>query len=630
MNVRLEIEGLRALAVIAVILFHAGASFIPGGYLGVDVFFVISGFLITRNIAEEKERGLFTLRGFYWKRVMRLFPACAATILVTLLLGSIILPPDEVIQLGRSAIAAVFGVSNIFFWGQVGYFDSDAHFKPLLHTWSLGVEEQFYLVWSICVSVGLPMLQRVGMLWLIIAAASASLGAATIIVNHDPSAVFYLAPFRIFQFTAGITLALGRPPMPSNKWIKSAIFVAGLSAIIASFALLGSAMPMPQLYSLIPCLGAAAVIYVGADHPVGPILANFLMRYIGRISYSLYLVHWPIASLWTEELFLNAKIVALTFLLGVLQFHLIENPLRRAGRKVGTRTAPAIICVCAALLILCESSFAELTSGLRFRLPIALRNMPSDSEFWAERNSSVRLRTCFLLPGQTFSSFDKPECLSIVPGKKNIIIIGDSLASDLYSAFRQAYPKVHFLQATSGNCFPILDTPNTPGTLADRTCRDMLDFVFNEFLPASHLNAIILEAGWPQWPPAFHDQMSKTIAYLRPFADRVYLAGPPVRFTKNVSTLLFESRAISITSATDYVLSHDFNAANDVLIKRFSEEVEYIDLQKIMCADRCRLFDPDGRRIFLDFAHLTKAGATYLASILESKYPHLIDGVSGN
>ena len=489
---RPEIEGLRAVAVIAVVLFHAGFGFIPGGFLGVDIFFVISGFLITRNIITEAEGGEFRLSRFYWRRILRLFPASATTIFVTVLAGFVLLPPDEVIQLTHSAIAAILAVSNVYFWMHVGYFDTDAQFKPLLHTWSLGVEEQFYLVWSLSLAAGLPFIRRLGMLWLILAAAIASLVASTVVLKHDASAAFYLAPFRIFEFAAGIGLALGDPTSLSNKPFRAAIFLAGLVAVLCSFLLLDSSAPMPGPLSLIPCLGASAVIYAGAEHPIGMVLTNPTARFVGRISYSLYLTHWPVAIfIGTETPWQKLAVLAVSLLTASVQFYLVEDPVRRAGRGSSMRPMFACaVCIAGALCIGSEAALASATQGLKFRLPVALRDMPSDEQLWAERNVTVRVGKCFLVPDQKFSDFDQRACMNIDPNKPNILVIGDSFASDLYSAFTQAYPDIHFLQATSGNCLPILNTPS------DRNCRDMLNYVFGHFLPSHRLDGVVLEAGW--------------------------------------------------------------------------------------------------------------------------------------
>ena len=287
---RPEIEGLRAAAVGAVVLFHSGFGVVSGGFLGVDVFFVISGFLITRNIVYEMEGNEFRLSYFYWRRILRLFPASATTILATLLAGFVLLPPEEVKQLAHSAISAIFAVSNIYFWMHVGYFDTDAHLKPLLHTWSLGVEEQFYLVWAPSLAVGLRFIRRRGMLWLILAAAAASLMGATIVLDHDPSAAFYLAPFQIFEFAAGIWLALVDPEGPRNRALRTAIFLAGLVAVLCSFLLLDGSAPIPGPVALLPCLGTAAVIYAGAEQPAEIVLTNPAMQ-IRRANILLSISH---------------------------------------------------------------------------------------------------------------------------------------------------------------------------------------------------------------------------------------------------------------------------------------------------------------------------------------------------
>jgi hypothetical protein len=460
------------------------------------------------------------------------------------------------------------------------------------------------------------------MLWLILATAVASLAGATVVLNYDPSAAFYLAPFRIFEFAAGIGLALGDPAFPSNRPLRAAIFLAGLVAVLCSFLLLDSSVPMPGPLALVPCLGAAAVIYAGAEHPARMVLTNPIARFVGRISYSLYLTHWPVAIfIGTETPWQKLAVLTVSFLTASTQFYLVEDPIRRTGRGTG-RMRPVracAVCIALALCIGSEAALASATQGLKFRLPAALRDMPSDQQLWVERNDTVRVGKCFLVPDQKFSDFDQLDCMSIDPNKPNILVIGDSFASDLYSAFTQAYPDVHFLQATSGNCFPILNTPS------DRNCRDMLNFVFADFLPNHRVDGVVLEAGWGY----DFDKIDATLEFLKPLVGGVYLAGPPVEFQKDISNLIFESRSIDIESATQYVFAHRHpgTGANDALIQRFAGQVSFINLHSIICTYKCRLFDPEGRRIFLDFGHLTKAGATYLANILKSQHPHLLGRV---
>ncbi|MER9188286.1 acyltransferase family protein [Mesorhizobium australicum] len=236
-KIRTEIEGLRAVAVLSVILFHLGVTWLPGGFLGVDVFFVISGFLITTNILRDLERDRFSFKEFYLRRFLRLFPALATTALATLVASFILLPPDEVMDLARSAVAAIFSVSNIYFWSKVGYFDTAAHLKPLLHTWSLGVEERFYLIWPATLVATLRLFGPRTALWVVGCAGIASMVAALVTVGSSPSTAFYLMPFRMFEFALGIVVAL---PWRRPKLGAPLTNIVGGSGLLA---VLGGGLP---------------------------------------------------------------------------------------------------------------------------------------------------------------------------------------------------------------------------------------------------------------------------------------------------------------------------------------------------------------------------------------------------
>jgi peptidoglycan/LPS O-acetylase OafA/YrhL len=622
MKFRPEIEGMRAVAVVAVILFHAGFSFVPGGFLGVDIFFVISGFLITSNVLAEFSQGKFSFVGFYRRRVLRLFPASATTVLVTLVVSFFCLPPDEVVNLAKSALSALAAVSNIYFWTQVGYFDTDAHLKPLLHTWSLGVEEQFYLVWPALLLLLMRIGGRRAILLGVLTAGVASLAGASLFIKSDPSAVFYLMPFRIFEFTIGIVVAVAQFPSRGRLFQPGIIGSAGLLAIVFSIVFLDSGWPMPSIYSLVPCLGAAAIIYGGNTQPIAAILSGRVITFIGRISYSLYLVHWPIvifaAQAGANGLTGKLTILALCFLAAIGQYFFVEQPLRHSKRGIRFMSVRTALSCCAALIVLAASTavYALTTDGLRFRLPPELRQIPTATQMWEERNRSVRMWKCFLLPSETFADFDKDECLKTITGVKNYLVVGDSLSADLYSTLSQAYPNVSFLQATSGGCTPIL------GNQRDKNCANLLSFIFNDFILQHKIYGIILGGNWA---PADLIGIDKTLAYLRAHVGRVMLAGPPVRFAEPVPSLIFESRMLDVRSVEHFAYSRRylFDPLNETLIEKYAANMPFINLQEAMCLKGCHLFTESGKLMFIDNFHLTVAGASYLANNMRRLYPNL-------
>lgn len=618
---RPEIQGLRALAVGAVLLFHAGFSFVSGGFLGVDIFFVISGFLITGNIARDIESGIFNPWHFWGRRIRRLQPALAVTTLVTMIAAYFVFPPDEVVGLGRSAVAAIFSVSNILFWSKVGYFDIGAHLKPLLHTWSLGVEEQLYLVWPLLLLACARLRGKESQMAVVVGLGILSFGSIFLIGEADRSAAFYLMPFRMFEFCIGGALSFSR--FKANVWRDVPLFVLGLAAIFYSILNFNSSMRMPGVFSLVPCFGTALVIVSGNVPVLGRLLANRLMTFIGDISYSLYLVHWPIVVFSSEVLgdgawtwWSKLLILAICLLSAVLLYYLVEDRFKSAPAiwaPLDSRRAFAGCSIMVAAVVLIFGHI-WISDGWRFRLPDELKNIPTASEMWKKRGPTVRIGSCFLTARKTFSDFDSGKCLALSPEKPNYLILGDSTAADLYSVFSQAYPNANFLEATSGNCKPVL------GNQRDDNCRKLLDFIFHDFVMRTKLDGIILNGIW------FHIDLAPlqaTVDYLKKINPHVMVVGADVTFRENVPSLIFKSRGTTIEDAEKFVFSHRPARApvNQLLVERFSKQVFFVDLEEDMLSKGQHVFTEDGQLIFIDFAHLTTAGATYLAKIVAARHP---------
>jgi peptidoglycan/LPS O-acetylase OafA/YrhL len=293
MKYRADVDGLRAVAVLAVVLFHAGIPGLPGGFVGVDVFFVISGFLITRIITEEIDASRFSLLRFYERRARRILPALFAMMAVTAAVAAVFLIPDALADFGRSAAAAALSVSNVYFWRTSGYFDLSAPFVPLLHTWSLGVEEQFYLVVPLYL-LAARKLTRLS--WPIILAPVVVLSFALSVwlVRASENAAFYLPFGRMWELGLGSLLAVGATPPLRKGWIAEGLAAGGLALLLFAIVRYGEGMRFPGEAALIPCVGAGLLIYTGGTGTwVGRLLSSRPMVGIGLVSYSLYLWHWP-------------------------------------------------------------------------------------------------------------------------------------------------------------------------------------------------------------------------------------------------------------------------------------------------------------------------------------------------
>ncbi len=293
---RPDIDGLRAIAVLAVIIFHARLGLFPGGFVGVDVFFVISGYLIASIILKEEEKDSFSLARFYERRIRRIFPALFVVILFCAGMGALLLTPTDYLAFGRSAFAAMAFWSNFYFTRQGGYFAPAAETQPLLHTWSLGVEEQFYLLAPfilLLLSRGLRR-WRAPIFWSLFVA---SLGVSAWGVHTEARWAFFLPHSRAFELMCGVALAMGLVPRASSARANEALAALGLALIAVAVVFYSAATPFPGFAALVPAVGAALLIHSSTSltqTAVARALSFAPVVYVGKISYSLYLWHWPL------------------------------------------------------------------------------------------------------------------------------------------------------------------------------------------------------------------------------------------------------------------------------------------------------------------------------------------------
>ncbi len=296
-HIRQDIQGLRGIAVVSVVLYHAWSHLLPGGFVGVDVFFVISGFVITNTILRDAAAGRFSVAQFYRRRIRRIFPALYTVLAFVLTASWFLLPPLDFLELGKSAFATIFFSSNFFFLVHTNYFDGVANLKPLLHTWSLAVEEQFYFVFPLLVVFFLHYRPR----WLrptLILLSIASLAVAAAMLHAHPSATFYLAPPRAFELLLGAIIACPGLRADVPQRLRDGLSLVGLSMIVIALAVFNDTTPFPGPAALLPCLGAAMIIGAGigdgAASIVGRLFSTRPFTFFGDVSYSLYLWHWPI------------------------------------------------------------------------------------------------------------------------------------------------------------------------------------------------------------------------------------------------------------------------------------------------------------------------------------------------
>ncbi|MDE8650463.1 acyltransferase family protein [Novosphingobium album (ex Liu et al. 2023)] len=517
-----DIQGLRAIAVVSVLLFHALPRTFPGGFIGVDVFFVISGYLITGIIHREAMEGRFSFANFYSRRIRRIFPALFAMLVPTLAVGIAILSPDELQALARSTIAAIFSVSNIYFWRTSGYFATAADFLPLLHTWSLGVEEQFYIFLPVVV-LAVVRFARGYAGWIFAAAFVASLALSQAVLHVSASASYFLLPTRSFELLAGSILAVARLPLPSSPHARNAMGLAGIALMIGPVFAFSEATPFPGLNALYPTIGAALVLHAGsgAGRPwASRLISTSGFRFFGDISYSLYLWHWPILA-YLRVLYGNhlpsplagAALMGATAL-AFLSYRFIEQPILR------WRAGPFPFVRAGALAMACGSLAVVpilLAKGFPARFParsLALFDTVND-------HNPVRARC------HNDGGAPRPYARNCIFGDQGndrlIAVWGDSHGAELAYALGQQSRELgrNVIEVTASNCPPALDyrPADRPNCIAHN--RAALDAIIAD----SRVDTVILAANGISYdddPDGFRQGFEAAMTKLRD-ADKTLL-----------------------------------------------------------------------------------------------------------
>ncbi len=619
---REDIDWLRAIAVLAVVAFHFEAPAVYGGFVGVDIFFVISGYLITGIIQSEVKAGDFSFARFYERRIRRLLPALYAMVVLTAIPTFHYLLTSERAEFFRSVAAVVTFTSNFFFWLQTGYFDHAAVEKPLLHTWSLAVEEQFYLALPLFLW-GLLRLTRgsraaVPAALTLLAVASFALCLWLMRTERSASA-FFMSPPRAWEFLIGGIVALEGFPPPRHALMQRGARALALVLLAIPVFSLRQGPGFPGVNALLPCIGAALFIWSGIGVPTqkraswSPLT---VAKFFGQISYSLYLWHWPLfafARFSKNSLTLDGvdkiALFALTVAISYLSWRFVEQPFRTRAlaptRSAAFRTALA-------------SSALLLLGGFGGSL---LSNVPSESDRAAARLDAYnaydyqpvyRFGTCFAPADGTL----RDACLAPVPDKTNVLLWGDSLAAHYFHGLREDTDprEVSVLQATQPACMPTLNAA-AQGTAGCRGFAAQMAAYFRDHKP----DLAILSADWLEYSrgPRFDGMIAdlrKTTAQLNASGIRVVLLGPAVQFRSRLPSMLIRARLRGVAPrADDFVLPDIF--ALDAMMKAAlpaADGFAFVSVIDAVCPDRqCPLTISGGIPLAWDHAHLTAEGSVY-------------------
>jgi len=622
---RPELNGLRALAVMLVLLYHLDFEWMKGGFLGVDIFLVISGYFISRNIIYELQQGKFTFYGFYTKRLRRLFPALIFTLILVLVAGYYLLTPSNLERLGKSTIYSSLSFSNFFFWSESGYFDLGANLKPLLHMWSLSLEEQFYLFWPLLLFLLYRYFKRHILLFILLFIIG-SIFLSEWYFSTDQSAVFFLIPFRMFEFLLGAScIWLERVYIKRSNFLQEILFLVGLLLIIFSAFYFSNETKMPGLLSLIPCLGAVLIIYGGRANKLSWILKNKTVELIGKSSYSIYLIHWPLVvyySYWTLSSFNLATQIILgliSILLGVLMWYFIENTFRYA-KNIDTKLDRVWVAIPVSLLLINLLSANVLRSnGFPDRFPGELymskeEILENRKSYWKESNSKSTI-----LKGET--------------GKGKIIMFGNSQAIDLIYALRNNgfEAKIISLQ-TAGKCFnfsqPIKEID------ADLCAKKKEANLNNNNW--ENADAIYLHDHWPQLDLI---GLRKILKNIRELSNApVFVFGPKLIYDHHIPEIARTSHSLNPKVINNYAKKYSKielkTDINDKLKDEFRDpfytenNIIYIDILSLQGGDNLDEFEivsKDLKFLYFDRGHFTEQGSKELGEKIKVAHPYLFD-----
>jgi peptidoglycan/LPS O-acetylase OafA/YrhL len=635
---RPDIDALRAIAVLAVILFHIDPSWVPGGFVGVDVFFVISGYLITGHMAGELAAGRFSLAEFYRRRIKRIAPAMLLVVGVSLVVGWWLLLPEDLANLAKSAVWSIASLANVYFWREINtdYFGPGGESLPLLHLWSLGLEEQFYLLWPLLL-IAIWKLASPGR------ARTLSLGFALLLVplsclltawgyERDGMFVYYMLPTRAGELGTGAALALWLQGGSSSlaerlRPLAAALAVLGLLLLAGTLATLSEFGPFPGWRSLAPTIGTALVIAAGGlqhDHKLVRWLSLRPLLWIGAVSYSAYLWHWPLLAYW-RYLFgqpgpwIGLALLAATFLLSWLSYRWIEQPARQtkaSARAVLVRLfiAPGALLAAAALVVIYGPRLGfggPSEEYIAQRIDAWDEALPAYHFDWACQQTRV-----------TEQDLDEPACVVGARGNAAPVALlwGDSNAAHFIPMFDVLAEKAGYRlrNIEIGNCPPLLSDPR-PFVLSSRYA----DCVASQREVRKAMAAypvIILAGSWTEYQHRSSDflpQLEATVTQLLAQGHQLRLIGKlPVfpRFDRRCAQKVINLPWLDC-SVAPRAMGADVAQVNEALRQMAARHpgVVYFEANGYLCpGELCSINAADGQQLYFDASHLSVEGSSEL------------------
>ena len=616
-NYRPDIDGLRAIAILIVLFFHAGFSFFSGGFVGVDVFFVISGYLITSTIDNELIANNFSFKQFYLRRIRRIIPVLVFVILASIVPAYCILLSNDFESYSRTLIHTLLSTNNFHLWvNQKEYFSENADLIPFLHTWSLSVEEQFYCIWPITLLVLHKYVTTKNKIVLLFFLVLFGLILSIYLAQNNPNMAFYLLPARFFELAIGAFLALVIDKLPSlSKIYNHIISIIGLLLITTSAIMLNKLSVFPGINAFFPCFGTALLIFSGKSPiklgVINVILQNKIIVFIGLLSYSIYLWHWPLF-IFIKYLGINftgiVRIISLVaiFILSYLSWKFIEQPFRfeykfNFNQTVVLGFLPSLV------LLSIFYGIVDAKDGFPERFP-ELKEFNPDKNY-----PNVLRKECF----DKFKVGNCDQCnIGVKKDSLDGVLIGDSFANQT-AAFLDVLAKDAglYIHDSAAGFYPLMNSLNEDGTPVKplKYAQERLEF-------AKQFKTIYIAANW-EIQPASNKKNYESI--LKTIEDLLKLKKDIVIFDclRTTTEMNLHKLKLLKTGRTIYFSERDFSIPfykrpNNYIVyemKRRFPSILIIDLNDAMCNDgKCGL-ELENTIVYRNFSHLNTSGAKLIA-----------------
>lgn len=618
---RPDIDGLRAVAVLLVVVHHAFPQLLPSGFIGVDVFFVISGFLISTIIFQNLENGIFSFIDFYQRRIKRIFPALFLVLLTCLVYGWFSLLPADYKQLGKHTVAGAAFVSNFALWYESGYFDSASQLKSLLHLWSLGIEEQYYIFWPLI--VWFAWKKQVNLLKVCLTLLVLSFALNIFTVQSNQVAAFFSPLSRFWELLVGSALAYMKlhTAVVSNAKRDNLQAWLGVSLLVLAAIFIHPERQFPGFWAALPVLSAYFIISAGSQAWINRvILSNRLLVGVGLISFPLYLWHWPLlvfakqSSAQQPSTQFLLMMVASSFILAWITYQFIERPIRY-GKRTGNGKAVVLMLLMFIIGYLGLNIYKR--NGLSFRMPPALQKIAAFSNDYAV-NSSYE---CLIQ--NALKDIESPgHCFKKMPStNKSILIWGDSYAWAMYAGINKvAAPTASVYLMAKAGCPPLLEVDATKVNFCQPQNLRVIEAIKTE-----KYDQVVLIARWDHWSyqsKQYHANIAKTLDHLKQIGVKeIYVVGPPplwhpglqdVLVTNALRDKLGHKLADRLTESvtTDPILDQQLNQLAQ------ERKIPYISLLKILCDERgcmTKVGDEPEDLMGYDDGHLSKRGGAFVA-----------------